>query len=606
MRRIRLVALPVAAALALPLTATGAIVTAAGTASADQTTDYLLANSGYTGNASDPDVEPCYFNQPGYCMYTSQDLGSGGNTANAFFPMNQTLGFWSPDGVSWTYEGVVAQESTLPSSFWSTANGGTTYPKHLWAPNAVQGPDGNFHLFDPDITDTTKPDTSSVAVISTSPSPFGPFNLAPGGHVTKLQGDPNLRGGYLSDPDVDRVGGFGGETDYMVYANGSGGNCGDLSLGVLNSSLNGWANGPGKEITINGMWGHDGFVTDNAKCTQHAYMEGPQLYNTGNWQSVSGGTHTGEPGQFILTFAASPGVMPEQCASNFGQAGTKNEVIAYATASSIDSSNPQFQYGGILMCGSASDYTDQASLMPLANGAIALVYHDGPGGTPHARKTHAQCIAYGGGAFATATRPQNIPGGAVPTFAQCANGSLFGDSVIVDPSASKFYGSGSQSYSVNNFVVSAMLNTSGYTNGELATTGRTAVGKYETFQLDDYPYPANTPTPIDPSQFPNFDSSSWSDLALVANMNNEYVTTAGNNQFWAELAKQSGGFSYYPYNVTAQWGNNVRGFQTTNVFLSLQDSAGSYGVSSPSAPGPLASNAGIKAYNILGYYGSQS
>src|SRR5690348_1266164 len=105
--RNRLLTLFAAAMVVVPLTTLSLGAAVAPIANADQTTDYLFNSStGYTGNASDPDVEPCWYNnQSGYCMYTSQDLGQSGSGCNGGFPMNQTLGFWSPDGSSWTYEG---------------------------------------------------------------------------------------------------------------------------------------------------------------------------------------------------------------------------------------------------------------------------------------------------------------------------------------------------------------------------------------------------------------------------------------------------------------------------------------------------------------------
>jgi hypothetical protein len=130
-------------------------------------------------------------------------------------------------------------------------------------------------------------------------------------------------------------------------------------------------------ISINGV---NALGTAGSTCgaTGQPYLEGPSLYRTDSWG-------TGVPGPYLLEFAAKPTSRPSACAANLGEPNTANEVIAYATA---QSPTGPYTYKGILMCGSSSEWTDQATLMPLqltdfwgnTHQAIAMYYHDGPGG----------------------------------------------------------------------------------------------------------------------------------------------------------------------------------------------------------------------------------
>jgi hypothetical protein len=99
------------------------------------------------------------------------------------------------------------------------------------------------------------------------------------------------------------------------------------------------------------------------------------------------------PGPYTLIFAAKPTSTPTECTTaNSGTPNpTANEVIAYATASTAQGT---YTYQGIIMCGSTSEWTNQASVIAM-NGRWVMVYHDGPpkdsNGNPN-RKLHAACL----------------------------------------------------------------------------------------------------------------------------------------------------------------------------------------------------------------------
>ena len=313
-------------------------------------------------NASDPDMEQCSFQGVnGYCMYTSQDLNQGGN-----YPMSNTLGFFSTDGYSWTAEGTVLSEQAYIDQGWVPANA-----KHLWAPAAYQGGDGNWYLFVPDITDVNQQHSSSFIGVSRSTNgPFGPFT--PIARITNPMTDPAhsnqaWNGGYASDPDVLSVPVRGGGR-WMVFANGdtSSTNCGTLSIAALDDSMTSISGS--QLITINGA-----SVLGTCGSTGQPYEEGASLYYSAQWGPEV-------PGPFLLVFAAKPTSTPSGCNSNLGQPNSANEVIAYATATSVTG---PYTYKGILMCGSSTEWTNQATLMPLRtlfgnDTAIAMYYHDGP------------------------------------------------------------------------------------------------------------------------------------------------------------------------------------------------------------------------------------
>ena len=512
-RKCRLLAIGVAATLAyrlgLALTMQSALADVVSNVTVGVPPAYVNPNN--STNGSDPDVEPCTFGgQTGYCLYTSQDVPGQKQIGNNSYPMNVTRGYFLTDGINWTPEGNVNgvqgnifSETQYP---WAAGN------DHLWAPDGYRAADGNYYLLVPDVTSLSTQDTSSVIGVSRSTSPFGPFSYA---NLT-LKGDPAVHGGYASDPDVayDNSG-----RAYLAYANGDGANCGSLSLASIPAdSPTGVSGGQlsAKTITIDNI-GALGMTCKTSVSPiitlQQPYMEGPQLYYTPNWGLP------GAPGQWLLTFAAaaSNGAVPSGCATNQGEPGTGNEVIAYATASSINTASPTFEYQGILMCGSQKEYTDQASIIPMTaqsgNKALVLVYHDGPGGgTPHNRTLHGECLMYGGGKFAAAMR-ETFNSGTTSGAVNCLEN--------FDAYAWALMPYGNGLLQPNAQVVTTLIG--GSSNGQL-TAARGAAGPYEKFYLhsdsSNVAFPgayAETTTETDPY------------VTWFANANSKYVNSQSQN-----------------------------------------------------------------------------
>src|SRR5689334_13467905 len=112
------------------VTPLGAVALTATPALADITTG-LPAPYATAANGSDPDASPCAYNgQNGYCLYTSQDLNLAPDSHGNYYPMNQTMGYFSTDGRSWTSQGPVFTESKYVSKGWTPSGA-----NHLWAPH---------------------------------------------------------------------------------------------------------------------------------------------------------------------------------------------------------------------------------------------------------------------------------------------------------------------------------------------------------------------------------------------------------------------------------------------------------------------------------------
>lgn len=433
-----------------------------------------------TANGSDPDAEPCtYGGQTGYCLFTSQDLNQGLDSHGNYYPMNQTMAYFSADGLNWTSEGAVLNESAYVSRGWTPSGA-----NHLWAPQWAENPKNSYnYLYVPDVSNLGSESTSSYIGVSYAlpGHTFGPYHAD-----VQLHGDPNVHGGYASDPNVfkDSNGNL-----YMDYANGDASNCGGISIAPMSnyvtmgtsqaiSLVNGSAPGAPQISELGGC---------NVGSTHYAmpYMEGPSIYYTPSWNE---GALTGTlPGPYLMVFAAKPldsAAVPPEC-SGGGQPNTHYEVIAYAT--SFNPTGP-YTYQGILMCGSAQEWTNQASLMPMrassGDMAIAMIYHDAstPGGPPQGRTLHGECLFWGGGlsgnTFAGTTR---------------TNGSYFSDGGLYkclnnfNPYAVVLKSQ------VNGRLVSAQF-SGGYPTGELVANRQMTggPGSWEWFEFYSY---NSTPLP---------------------------------------------------------------------------------------------------------------
>jgi hypothetical protein len=184
----------------------------------------------------------------------------------------------------------------------------------------------------------------------------------------------------------------GTTTRHLIWANGDGDTCGGLSYAKLDSDMVTILANTTQTLTVNGL----SVLGTNCGGGIRPYLEGASLYK---WTTFVQG-NSGDA--WTIVFAAKPTSVPNECTSanaGSGNAGTANEVIAYATATTA---NGPYTYRGIIMCGSAStngdggEWTNQASIMTLASGKKVIVYHDGPGNQVRQRKRHAECLFIGG------------------------------------------------------------------------------------------------------------------------------------------------------------------------------------------------------------------
>jgi len=337
-------------------------------------------------NSSDPELIQCR-NTAGtgltLCLFTSQDMGTldvpYGSEKN-FYPMQQTM-LWrlkdntsAADPANWEPMGAQIVEQSLVNM--GLVSSGAY---HLWAPGA-RYLDGKYYVYVPDVTNRSDESRSSrIFVYSTTQglgkgyySYLGAINTSP-----RFLSVPNS--GYASDPQVALP--FTGER-YLFYANGDNSNCGGISFAKLDTqSMNRLITAPAKAV-INGF--DQSGLSQNDNCTEgHPYVEGPAMYR---WDEV--GAPYELPFNYVLEFAAKPrdGVAPAGCTND-------HEVIAYATSWSADG---PWDYQGIIMCGSDSEWTNQASITPHTanNGKILMAWHDG-GDNRHNRRTHLSCIVWG-------------------------------------------------------------------------------------------------------------------------------------------------------------------------------------------------------------------
>jgi len=359
---------PVIASVVAALTLVGA--QAAQANSSGSITQYL--------NSSDPELIQCpNSNNTGMtlCLFASMDMGNvsipyGQN----YYPMKQT-GFWrlqdntsASDPTNWVWQGAQINESTL----YNRNLGVPTNAYHLWAPG-VRYLNGTYYLYVPDVMDVNDESYSSRLYLFTTTSYYGAQGWTYRGPVDAGGAGPN--GLYASDPQVAVA--FDGN-DYLYFANGDNSNCGGLSQGVIDfSHLNNLRNAA--RVQINGF-ASSGLGT--CGIWDHPYLEGPAMYT---WLEV--GAPAWVPWDYMLMFAAKPNAgAPAGCS-------TDNEVIAYAT--SWSPTGP-WDYQGIIMCGSTSEWTNQASIVKHTanNGKYLFAWHDG-GPPNHNRRSHLSCVVWG-------------------------------------------------------------------------------------------------------------------------------------------------------------------------------------------------------------------
>ena len=371
-------------------------------ASADVTTQYIANDD----NSSDPSIFRCTHptHGSGWCMVTSEDLEqppSGGN----FYPMNRTLGYWSADGLRWDWLYTAINENQIP--------GVPAGSNHLWAPAVESDPDtGNYYLYVPDLT-VAGNQLSSRIFVARSTDPINNYENQVLGQITGVPNVPNL---YMSDPDVFRNNGTGER--YLIWADGDNGTCGGISMRRMTSftSVQAFNNPSDAFVTINGI-GVLGSCdpAGPAGPIGRPYLEGATVYQflREGYHQTPGGYPGGLNG-YTMIFAAKPTSTPPECAAA-GQPNSAHEVIAYATATTVTG---PYTYQGILMCGSSTEWTNQATITEVqaANGdwRPMIVYHDGWSPATHgnmpSRRLHSECLYTMGAKFLNVRR---TPDGAV-------------------------------------------------------------------------------------------------------------------------------------------------------------------------------------------------
>lgn len=490
-----------------------------------------------TANSSDPHTKPCTHDGiQGICLFTSQDLNQPPittgypNGAGNLYPMNETLGYFSTDGVNWSAPTVLMRESTYQNLGWvqSTYKGLAFSPDHLWAPSAQQGSDGNWYLYVPDISNSLQPSTSSFVGVSVATDPMGPYTP-----ITRV----NI-GDYASDPDVvDTTSGRFGTNPYLAYANGDFSNCGGISIAPLSNDMADLNGTPVRPV-------FDGIPSDfGTPCTDrfgssHFYMEGPHIYNT-TLGGAAGDWPAGSPGPYLMVVPIKPSQTPSECALvPQGQPNTPNELIAYFTADTplgdLSSADGQYHwnYGGILMCGSANEFTDQGSIIPVTTSTrigshtpLIFVYHDGPGSnnsstsTGHHRTIHAECLMYDvadyhGGTNGTFTSPGNL-------------------AATIRTAGTQFTDSGAEANCLTSFdstsvaLASPLITSVTPNKPEMFMSGNGAlfanrfdVGPWEKFRI------MQGGTTL-PATFADFGNSGTNGVSILAEANNRFVSVAG-------------------------------------------------------------------------------
>jgi hypothetical protein len=343
-------------------------------------------------------------------------------------------------GSSWEDKGIAFTESQLDS--WAgrrtdctNANppsnnkpaigevAGDCRAYHVWAPSAAKGADGNYYLYVPDVSSTSNDgasnihNSSRIAVVR-STNPFFGF-----GFSTYLGTVPHSSG-YMSDPDVA----VDGSNAYLVWADGDYRTCGGFKYGLLQTTS---GSGhmvnllPGTTQPINIVGGPSGLTsfTGLGSCDPNGsaapgpvgrpYVEGASIYKR---MFVNGHPWT-------MFFAVKPESVPKECLTANGGTGSANEAIGWATATSSPTPGQPWNwaYQGIVMCGSTTEWTNQATITQANDGDLIIVYHDGP--STKQRKLHAECLFRGGGKIGGVFRQQS---GAFGGFNDCRNGDTNG------------------------------------------------------------------------------------------------------------------------------------------------------------------------------------
>ncbi len=433
------------AAAAVAATVTASLLTTAPTASADVDGPYYATQA----NASDPHIIRCKApgsTTEGYCLFTSLDMGQDFAYDGNHYPMRDTKLYYSHTGRAddWIFIRNVATEVGHYKSDggWIANNA-----YHQWAPAAVKW-GSRYYAYVPNVADKTVPaisQTSRIAVWRSAPdSPLGEYEYR--SYITPVEG-------YMSDPEVF----IDGSTRYLIWANGDNSTCGTFSMAEM-VDYRTLVPRDATAIEIDGVEVLGDCDGSGPKTTP--YMEGASLFQF-NAPDM--------PGPYTLVFAVKPTSVPTECKSNVGGLNTANEAIAYATSQTV---RGPYEYQGIIMCGSTTEWTNQATIMQMqaehGSKPWVIVYHDADDGDDtKQRNLHAECLFTGGGRIAGVYRqPHDNKYG----FNDCVEDGGY------------FAFSGLQVYDVEQPSKPPILSTPN-AGGDPAVLNRYAVGDWERFKV---------------------------------------------------------------------------------------------------------------------------
>jgi len=409
----------------------------------------LIGDFASSSNASDPSAYRCHnpngTGSLGWCLTTSKDRNESPYNAHGpaenYYPMSETLTFFSTDGIKWGAPQTGVDEDDLyraiPYLGWRNLEGNN----HQWAPAVryLQTPGGraewpinNYFMYTPNLLEKADKYSSRIwMTYSTNPSTgFGQTTIP---HDTwqdetkLIEGVPENTTGfiekypmYMSDPDVftdssasDYYSLANVNKDYLIWADGDNATCGGISMRKMTNQwtveaftdpnqawlpINGLNEGP--EALGSCSKNYKGAVNQSIG---RPYLEGASLFHSNRWSASK--TSEGLPGPYVLVFAAKPTLVPEPCKSTYGETNSTNEVIAYATATNVKG---PYAYQGIIMCGSESEWTNQATIEEVkaldGSSRLVLIYHDGPKDGNRNRQLHAECLYAINGKFVKTMR----------------------------------------------------------------------------------------------------------------------------------------------------------------------------------------------------------
>jgi hypothetical protein len=373
------------------------------------------------GVGSNPDIIRCVHPESGhngYCLFTSKDLGSGGYPPANYYPSKTTRLYYSPNGHShWEDKGIVARERDLP---WVPDDA------HSQGAPAATKKGGYYYLYVPNVSNisngrsTPNIHTSSRVGVWRAASAFGPYEYQ--GVVTLANG---ADGGYMGDPDIFED----GSRRYLIWADGDDKTCGGLKSGILDSSMRTVTGVKSVQLDLGWFNEEDDCVpAAGGESVGRPYLHGASVYKFGG---------TSMPGPYTMVFTVSPATRrpPEIPFDHRCDVELNTEVIAYATA---DSPQGPYDFRGTIMCGSSTEWTNQATIMQVEafddRRPWAILYHDGPAKSDAdgdyvepQRRLHAECLFAGNGVIPRIHRqPLDAPYG----FNDCVGDGAFAFSAL--------------------------------------------------------------------------------------------------------------------------------------------------------------------------------